>query len=321
MIDFFILKTENTYYPAKQEVMRLKIIFILSFLLFSCSHSDLARNPSSELSPIDFAAKKILATGLPADFVKELQEYYVQDEREKVLELNILGFMRATAKNGNLDPRIPEGELKRVRKFLREHKSEFSQVERKYKVPKEVIASLLWVETKYGRDIGSFHIPSVFFSLVQADHPAILQNTVAVAKTKVDEFSPELAEKIKNRSLKKSIWALEELKALEQMRNLKDLKTLKGSFAGAFGMAQFLPSSYLSWAKTKRKKANLFRTDDSIQSVANYLKSNGWIEDSPATHESALFHYNRDKDYVSRILRMSDCLRKKRIPSAKKSFC
>ena len=58
-------------------------------------------------------------------------------------------------------------------------------------------------------------------------------------------------------------WAVRELVALQEMQRLglKNIEKLKGSFSGAFGYAQFLPSSYLTWAKGKKSEPNLFQFD------------------------------------------------------------
>lgn len=288
------------------------------FLSVSCSTAPVAESANrapSAIGPREYAIAKLRKKGLSKHFLTMLEQSYHEDEREQVIELNVLGFLRAKV-TPNTSRKVPLWELRRVRKFMRQHKRVFARVEKKYRVPKEIIASLLWTETKYGRDMGTFHVPSAFFSLVQADYPTILDATIEAAKEKAENVDAEVEAKIRERSTEKGEWAAGELKALEEIdfRRLKDLDKLTGSFSGAFGIPQFLPSSYLAWAKTSRhhQKPNLYRPEDSIHSVANYLSKNGWKKKSKQSQKDALFHYNRDPAYVNRILRMGECLRQKR---------
>jgi membrane-bound lytic murein transglycosylase B len=83
---------------------------------------------------------------------------------------------------------------------------------------------------------------------------------------------------------------------------------MKGSFAGAFGFPQFVPTSYEQWAKSpvaRKAGPNLFRVEDAIFSVASYLSSNGWKAEDPASQKAALFHYNRSQDYGDTVLKLA----------------
>ncbi len=289
-------------------------VFLFPFLLASCAatstHSSPERVPSA-LGTTEFAAEKLRAKGASQEFINLVLKTYRADQREKVLDLNFLGFLRANLAKGN--EKIPDWELRRVRKFIQKNKITFKEAEKQFRVPKEVIASLLWVETKHGRDLGTFHVASALFSMAQADYPTLLDQLLDGAKTRAANYDKEMEQRIATRAKSKSDWAVSELVALEEIhrKGWKNIEKLNGSFSGAFGMAQFVPSSYITWAKSKKTKPNLFKADDSILSVANYLHSNGW-EKKKATHKAALFHYNRDNAYVTHILRMSDCLKKPR---------
>lgn len=280
-------------------------ILLLS-LLAACSHSP-SRAPASS-APVDYALAKFKAKGGTEKFATLLKETYREDERLRVLDYNLLSFLRPKPVESE---EIPSWELKRVLGFLHKNKKVFSTVEKKYSVPKETIASLLWVETKYGRDIGKYHVASAFLSIVQADYPPILFQLMDLAKERYPRIESSSVDKIQEKAKTKSDWAVNELLALQELheKKYKDAAKLKGSFSGAFGLAQFLPSSYLTWAKGNKTQPNLFKAEDSIYSVANYLSQNGWKEEDESSKRAALFHYNRDLGYGNRILRMSDCLR------------
>lgn len=291
---------------------------LLVFFFTACAASSSVGNSNGSQSksdrelassgPVDFALEKLRQKGASESYLSLLERTYESEDRSKVLELNLLGFLKTRP---DPDNRIPGWELERVEVFLKKNKKVFKEVEKSFPVPKEVIASLLWVETKYGRDAGTFHVGSAFLSIAQADFPTILEQSMETAKLMTKEYTPEVEARIIARSKSKAEWAVNELMALEEVHEngFKDAESLRGSFSGAFGMAQFLPSSYLSWAKGRKRQPNLFQADDSIYSVANYLSVNGWKKKDRTSHEAALFHYNRDRNYVNRILKMSDCLK------------
>jgi membrane-bound lytic murein transglycosylase B len=199
--------------------------------------------------------------------------------------------------------------VKKCREFVRKNKKRLKRAEKKYGIPKEVIAALLWVETKHGKRTGSYNIGHVYFSLLQADHPEVLAATLRSLAQRSPASMDENKQKVIDRSIAKSQWALEQLKDLSELykRSPRKAATLKGSYAGAFGLPQFIPSSYLQWARSTKKgrEPNLFNTGDAIQSVAFYLSSNGWKKSDPATYQPALFHYNRAQGYVDVILHIA----------------
>ncbi len=75
-------------------------------------------------------------------------------------------------------------------------------------------------------------------------------------------------------------------------------------------MPQFLPSSYLSFARAIAPKTqpNLDEADDAIMSVAFYLKQHGWRAADPTSRVKALMAYNNSADYANAILALSEKL-------------
>ena len=113
------------------------------------------------------------------------------------------------------------------------------------------------------------------------------------------------------------------MKALSQMykRDKNLVKGLKGSFSGAFGMSQFLPSSYVALATPLKKGQvpDLAKPGDAIASVAHYLKVNGWKKAQKRSHKRALMRYNNSEDYAEAILSLAGRASGKRdISSVKK---
>ncbi len=118
-----------------------------------------------------------------------------------------------------------------------------------------------------------------------------------------------LYKEIERRAEKKANWAVNELIYLEKLSKISPVPifSLHGSWAGAFGMSQFLPSSYVKWAVDGNGDGvvNLFEVEDAIFSVGNYLRANGW-SDSDEARRAAVFHYNNSKDYVQAVLLLAE---------------
>lgn len=140
-------------------------------------------------------------------------------------------------------------------KFWNEHEADLKRAEEVYGVPPEIIVAILGVETRYGRHKGSWR---VLDSL----------STLAFAYPKRAKFFRS---------------ELEQYLLLAREESLDPL-TIKGSYAGAMGKAQFISSSYRHYAVDfdgdgKRDLWN--NTTDAIGSVANYFKRHKWQPGEP----------------------------------------
>ena len=194
-----------------------------------------------------------------------------------------------------------------AKQFLKKESTFLSQVEARYQVDKEVIVSILFIESAFGANTGNNTVFNVFFTLSQAADPDILNTTFPKLKEKYPQVT---FEEIELRAEKKSHWAYQELKHLltiAQKENL-DVLNIKGSWAGAFGIAQFLPSSYLRYAVDGNNdhKVRLYNRYDSIESVANYLKENGWKEGlTEKKKRTVIRQYNNSTPYIDTVLKLS----------------
>ena len=91
-----------------------------------------------------------------------------------------------------------------------------------------------------------------------------------------------------------------------------DSRKVYGSYAGAMGIAQFIPSSILQLAKDGNKdgRVDLYNHTDAIASIANYLKHYGWhpgIDGKKAY--KVLYHYNHSSYYVDTLLMVAKLLK------------
>ena len=146
------------------------------------------------------------------------------------------------------DKRIING-----KKFIKENISLFDQVEREFGVPREIITSILGVETRYGKIKGSYRVLDSLATL-GFDFPR---------RSKF--FKSELVQFF----------------ILTRENNL-DIYSVQGSYAGAMGYGQFISSSYRAYAIDYDGDgyADLFNSvPDAVASIANYLKKHGWKRD------------------------------------------
>jgi membrane-bound lytic murein transglycosylase B len=228
--------------------------------------------------------------------------------------LNILGFLYS---GDYFSHDTPQGR-RAILRYIRDHKLSFQEAEREYQVHPYAIASLLWVETKLGKDLGKHPLPWVFHSILMGAHPNLCSKVLdalpakfqSATKKKVQTLEEARAKTIE-RCGTKAQWALEELKSVARLwkEGILNPFRLRGSFAGAFGIPQFIPSSYLTHSASKfRRRADLLTHSDAILSVGRFLKNSGWKNQSEEAQLQALYSYNRSRDYGLVISKISNSL-------------
>ncbi len=141
----------------------------------------------------------------------------------------------------------------------REHRELLDEVAGERQVPPEYIVAILGVETLYGRRSGGYRVLDALATLA-FDYPP-----------RADFFRKELGQFIR----------------LCDEEGI-DASTALGSYAGAMGAAQFMPSSYRNFAvsATGSGRRDLWNNwGDIFASVANYLHMHGWVMDAPVLSE------------------------------------
>lgn len=258
---------------------------------------------------VAYLKKKLKEKKFSKRFIDSILSTYEPDSFASAVRLNMLGFLNPPQHR----VLVTDEGLQKAEEFIDKNKKAFSRVERRDHVPATVIASLLWIETKHGQITGRFHVLSAFAHLVQVTRPDVVKEltdlAIEVEKSK-DRPTDKLAKMMRNRTKRKANWAMDQLKALEKLykKDKKMAEELKGSFAGAFGIPQFIPSSYWTYAKPLKmgKVADLYNPDDAISSVGNYLKKEGWHPKIRKRQLKSLMHYNNSQDYAEAILELSD---------------
>lgn len=284
-----------------------------SLLIFSAfiSHgaqSAALKPASKEPVPLKtFLEKKLRREKFDSRFIQKLLQDYETKDFHSVLELNVLLFLRKSNYHG---PQISDSSVLEVEDFKAIHASTLEQAEIRYGVDASTVASLLWIESRLGKNRGDFHVPSVYLHLVQAPRVSV-QNYLFSRTAKFADSETEVDKReIVRRTHKKSKWAIEELRALSRVHKWKwKIGTdLRGSFSGAFGIPQFLPSSYIRWGRAfdKTRQPLLDDPRDAIMSVAYYLKDHGWKKKNRKSQLEALYMYNNSRDYAEAIADLAD---------------
>ncbi|MCS4278330.1 lytic murein transglycosylase B [Stenotrophomonas rhizophila] len=170
---------------------------------------------------------------------------------------------------------ISQARIEGGKKFLAQHRDELMRVQKRTGVPAEVIVAIIGVETSYGGNTGSYRVLDALYTLAfkypRSGDPAKLEREVRRELF----FRDELAR----------------LFALTRDEKL-DITAIKGSYAGAMGMGQFMPSSYLDYAVDGNGdgRRDLFNSyDDVFSSIANYfVKKGGWVRGGPVAVPATL---------------------------------
>ena len=215
---------------------------------------DFANNPNAQ----QFIDKMVNKHGFDR---QQLQEILSQAKRLD----SVLRLMDNQAPTTSVKPPSgPNGAWLRYRKkfitpdnvqngvvFWNQYEDALNRAWQVYGVPPEIIVGIIGIETRWGRVMGKTRILDALATL-SFNYPR-----------RAEYFSGEL-----------------ETFLLMARDEQDDPLNLKGSFAGAMGYGQFMPSSYKQYAVdfSGDGHINLWDPVDAIGSVANYFKAHGWVK-------------------------------------------
>ena len=171
-----------------------------------------------------------------------------------------------------ISKRTSNKKLKNGLQLYYSNKNLINKVEKIFNVEKELLLALMGIETNFGKYLGKMDIIS---SLA----------TLSYDKRRSDFFTNELI----------TILKLVDNKTI-------DYKTLYGSWAGAFGNFQFMPTTIKNYAidYDNNNKIELKSIDDSFASAANYINLIGWNKNQPC-----FLHIDLNEDIPNKYLNTS----------------
>ena len=200
--------------------------------------------------------------------------------------------------------------ISQAKKYMQEHKEELEKTEKAYGVDKRVITAILLVESGLGRTVGTRSALNTLSTLAALMYPDARSEFYAL----IPEDKRSSRQEFEKSALRKSKWAYAELKAFLEYAYQEgfDPAEISGSFAGAMGLAQFMPTSILAYGKDGDDDGiiDLHTHADSMASIANYLKRHGWRPGiSRKKAEKVIYHYNHSEYYVNAILTIASRLK------------
>lgn len=143
--------------------------------------------------------------------------------------------------------------------FWRQHRACLQRAADRYGVPPEYILGIMGVETAFGRNVGKHRIIDALTTLA-FDYPR-----------RAAYFTGEL----------------EKYLLMTRAEKIDPLKPV-GSYAGAMGLGQFMPSSFLQWAVDFDGDGlrDLWQPEDVVGSIANYFAAHGWRPNEPVVTQA-----------------------------------
>tara|TARA_B100001121_G_scaffold305593_1_gene323382 strand:- start:1052 stop:2044 length:993 start_codon:yes stop_codon:yes gene_type:complete len=159
-----------------------------------------------------------------------------------------------------INKRSSNKKIKIGKKYYEKNKEVINNIDKDFKVEKELLLALMGIETNFGKYLGKMDIISSL-------------STLSYDKRRSEFFTNEL---------------ITLLKLIDN--NIVDPSILYGSWAGAFGNFQFMPSTIENYAidYNNNNLIELKNNQDSFASAANYLNKLGWKKNSPCFKQVTL---------------------------------
>ena len=286
------------------KLTRAAVILGLALLTVFANSS----RPAAQEKPDYFAVvqQRLITDGFSPEAVAQLY-----GRPEVFLEADGVSrfFVHSEAKL-NYDQFTTPESIQKARAYMREYRVSLDSAEKAYGVDPRVITAILLVESRLGTVSGSRSCLNILSTLAALSDPEmretfwrIIPDDRRISRTHYDE-----------RVQKRAEWGYRELKALLRYaeREKIDPAGITGSYAGAVGFAQFMPTSIMAYAQDGDMDGgiDLRNHADAIASIANYLKRHGW---QPAISrekaEKAVHSYNPSSYYVNAILKIADLLK------------
>lgn len=190
---------------------------------------------------------------------------------------------------------VSEWRIEHGVKFWNKYEAALRQAEKEYGVPAAIIVATIGIETKYGTRIGGHRVMDALTNLGFGNSP------------RAPFFRKEL----------------EQFLLLAREQHLDPMKIM-GSYAGAIGQPQFMPSSYRYYAVnfSKTGKIDLMHNEiDVIGSIANYYKKHGWQTGGPIAVPALIigdrYHYLTRNDKINQSYTIAELARYGMVPKVK----
>lgn len=224
---------------------KLRICSGLMLTLFSCfGRADYSEHPAAA----DFVDQMVKQHKFEPAYVRDILAK--AEKKQAILDAIARPAEKTKEWFEYRDIFIQESRITQGIEFWKDNQATLARAEKNYGVPAEIIVAIIGVETRYGRNTGSYRVIDALATL-GFDYPP-----------RADFFRGQLVEYL--------------LMVREQEQ---DALALTGSYAGAMGYGQFIPSSFRSFAVDfdGDNKVDIWNNPvDAIGSVANYFHVHKW---------------------------------------------
>lgn len=268
--------------------------------------ADTGASIETQSQPFSSVQKQLIADGFePLEIKKLYSRPQVSFEADGVILL--FTYKEAQVNYGQF---TNKWSIRKANKYLQENNADLTRIEKKYGVDKKVITAILLVETGLGASVGTRSTLNTLSTMAALKDPTV--------RNKLWDLIPESKKisrkKFEKKAVSRSTWAYKELKAFLEYTSREgfDPALVPGSFAGAVGVAQFMPTSILAYGKDGNDDGmvDMLNHADAMASIANFLKSHGWRpKQSRKKAEKIIYHYNHSSYYVDIILKISSKLK------------
>ncbi|HPL31751.1 MAG TPA: lytic murein transglycosylase [Smithellaceae bacterium] len=206
----------------------------------------------------------------------------------------------------DIDPR----QIERGRDFMKENAAVLSAVEQRFGASPRIITAILIIESRLGTYPMPYNVVNAYANLAFVLDPAYwkeIQNRYADAYPQIRDDATSA------RAKRKAKWAVRELYHLSRIADHLEIDPLSisGSFAGAMGPAQFIPSSFWIFGMDGDGDglADPSNMTDAKFSMGHYLRKFGWKEETSVEQKRrAIWHYNRSRVYVNTVMMLYEQL-------------
>ena len=247
------------------------IVFCIFFIFYSFPQKDYKQNSkfsnyTKNLECISFmkemVAKHQFKQSQLKNIFSKINKVAIKKVKKKVNNQPELKLLYRNYKKRFLNKKL----LNLGLQFSKKNFTLLKKVEKKYKIDWSILVAILAIESKFGRDQGKYRVIDSLTYLA---------------------FGKNRRKKFYRKELKYFL-------LISKQRKTK-ITDIKGSFTGALGMPQFMPSSYYYYGIdfNKNNDKNLFfEIEDVLGSIAHYLKKGNWQFQQPIAKKGSLTSLN-----------------------------
>jgi membrane-bound lytic murein transglycosylase B len=284
----------------------LLFCFVLSIVFLGVTAADAAD------AKREVVAAFLIANGVdPEQAHRVMADPRITDQPDIIIKNLFFSSPKGTAQKPDvmkISPRL----IDQARVFMAENASRLCAVEKRFGTSPAVITSILLIESRLGTYKMAYNVAQAYANLAFLLDPVYFKEI----QTRYVKDYPQWAEEATiNRARRKARWAAGELVYLLHLADHLNIDPLDlaGSFAGAMGPGQFIPSSFWIFGMDADGdgQASPFNLMDATFSMGHYLKKYGWRENASLEEKrKAIWHYNRSDVYVNTVMMIYEKLRK-----------